>query len=152
MRLPPHTPSRNPSRRLFWDWRCSSAYAVAGDQPRTAARARLKRSHGEKMSYRKCPSVQMPPAMVRSACAVALAIALCVHAAYGQVGSLADGNLVAWGDHTYGQTDVPPGAFSAVSGSFHSLGLRPDGTLAGWGLNGQGQATVPPGTFKAIAA
>jgi hypothetical protein len=77
------------------------------------------------------------------------------------------GKLVAWGNHQYGQTNVPPGNdFVAIDASqgFHSLALRSDGSLAGWGWNyGEeasgtggifyGQATPPAGTnFVAISA
>src|SRR5688500_15398035 len=78
--------------------------------------------------------------------------------AWGQVGSLAEGTLVAWGVYPDSESPrpaepvVPAGTFIAIAaGADHSLGMRSDGTLAGWGYNDWGQATVPAGTFAAIS-
>ncbi len=54
--------------------------------------------------------------------------------------------LVAWGNNSHGQTDVPPGLGEVVmvsSGWRHNLALRSDGTVAGWGWNQDGQTTIP---------
>ena len=72
-------------------------------------------------------------------------------------GTLADSNgqIVAWGDNGYGQTNVPAGTdYTAIAaGGYHSLALKSDGSLAGWGNNDNGEATVPAGTdYAAIAA
>jgi MYXO-CTERM domain-containing protein len=78
-----------------------------------------------------------------------------VTGAWADVGSLADtnGQVAAWGDNTYGQLDVPAGAFTAVSGgSGHSVAIRTDGTLAGWGRDIAGETSVPAGTFTAVSA
>ncbi len=48
----------------------------------------------------------------------------------------ADGTVVAWGDDTYGQTDVPEGLSNVkaiAAGTNHTLALKEDGTIAGWG-------------------
>ena len=68
-----------------------------------------------------------------------------------------DGSIVAWGDNSYGQCDVPsPNSdFLAIAaGMNHSLGLRPDSTIAAWGYNGFGQCNVPSpnSEFTAVAA
>ena len=43
-----------------------------------------------------------------------------------------------------GQTDAPPGRFSAVStGGAHTCGLREDGSIECWGDNGSGQSDAP---------
>jgi alpha-tubulin suppressor-like RCC1 family protein len=71
------------------------------------------------------------------------------------VGTLADssGEAVGWGQNHLGQTDVPPGLFTAVGAAWnHSLAIRKDGTLAGWGSNQSGVSDVPAGTFSHISA
>ena len=64
--------------------------------------------------------------------------------------------VAAWGDNTYGQTNVPLDLTNAmaISCCFHSMALRADGTVAAWGLNNDGQADVPEGltNVTAIAA
>jgi parallel beta-helix repeat protein len=65
--------------------------------------------------------------------------------------------VVAWGDNSGGQTNVPAGlndAAAVAGGDFHTLALRHNGTLLAWGYNGDGQANVPTGSarFVGIAA
>jgi hypothetical protein len=75
---------------------------------------------------------------------------------------LAGGQIRAWGDNSYGQTNVPARARPALAVAApagargrHALALLADGTVAGWGDNSfGGQATPPTGLtgVKAIAA
>src|SRR6185437_4289166 len=65
--------------------------------------------------------------------------------------------IVAWGDDSGGQTDVPTNLDDAVmvsGGDFHSLALRHDGSLAAWGYDGNEQTDVPTNSepFVCIAA
>lgn len=65
--------------------------------------------------------------------------------------------VIAWGDDSGGQTDVPTNlddVVMAAGGDYHSLALRHDGSLAAWGYNGDGQTTLPTnaGPFVSIAA
>ncbi|MDB4792531.1 hypothetical protein OAG69_01185, partial [bacterium] len=56
------------------------------------------------------------------------------------------GTVVAWGDNTYKQCDVPSGLTDVVgiaAGSSHSLALKKDGTVVAWGNNGYKQCDVP---------
>jgi hypothetical protein len=65
------------------------------------------------------------------------------------------GKLVAWGEDTRGQCDVPPGSdfISIAAGLYHSLALRSDGSIAVWGDKSRGQCSAPAGQrFRAIAA
>jgi hypothetical protein len=66
-----------------------------------------------------------------------------------------DGTVVAWGNNTYGQTNVPPGLSNVIAvaaGAWHSLALRADHTVVGWGANYGGQQTNPPvGLSNAVA-
>jgi alpha-tubulin suppressor-like RCC1 family protein len=83
---------------------------------------------------------------------------------YHSLGLKNDGSVVAWGDNSDGQCDVPAPntGFVAVaaSGSVdtgirgHSLGLNNDGSIMAWGNNRGGQCDVPaPNTgFVAVAA
>src|SRR5438046_893328 len=77
-----------------------------------------------------------------------------VHAA---TGTLADssGQVVGWGDNSYGQLNAPSGNFiatKALLSVYSSLGLTSDGTLAGWGQNSNSVIGIPSGTFTALAA
>ena len=64
------------------------------------------------------------------------------------------GQVLAWGDDSLGQTDVPSGLTNAVgvAGSgLHDLAVRADGTVMAWGYGLFGQTNVPPGLTNAIA-
>jgi alpha-tubulin suppressor-like RCC1 family protein len=64
----------------------------------------------------------------------------------GRVARLAVTPVLAWGDNTLGQTQVPPSASNVVmiaAGENHSLALLADGRALGWGDNAFGQAQVP---------
>ena len=65
-----------------------------------------------------------------------------------------DGTVVAWGDNSAGQTNVPSnlsGVVAIAAGPYHSLALRNDGTVIAWGYNAQGQTNVP-GTLSDVVA
>ena len=65
-----------------------------------------------------------------------------------------DGTVVAWGDDSVGQTNVPAGLSNVVAvaaGGFHSLALKADGTLVTWGDNSAGQSSVPVGLTNVVA-
>ncbi|MBN1506386.1 MAG: hypothetical protein JW955_06050 [Sedimentisphaerales bacterium] len=57
------------------------------------------------------------------------------------------GNVVAWGQNSKGQCNVPPGSYVAIgAGADFSLAIRPDGSIAAWGSNVQRQISdAPPG-------
>jgi hypothetical protein len=55
--------------------------------------------------------------------------------------------VVAWGDNSWGQTNVPPGLSGARAvggGAGHSLALLANGAVVAWGENFDGQTNVPP--------
>ena len=57
----------------------------------------------------------------------------------------ADGAVVAWGDDTYGQTDVPAGLSNVVAvscGQWHSVALLRSGGIVAWGDNTYGQTNL----------
>lgn len=65
--------------------------------------------------------------------------------------------VIAWGDNSTGQADVPAGLTNVVAvagGLNHSLALKADGTVVAWGTNNYGQTSVPAGlaNVTAIAA
>jgi hypothetical protein len=58
-----------------------------------------------------------------------------------------NGTVVAWGDNSSGQTNVPlwlSNVVTVAGGEFHSLALRSDGTVVGWGENFYGECTGVP--------
>jgi hypothetical protein len=72
----------------------------------------------------------------------------------GPVLSHAAGSVLAWGDNSVLQTQVPPGLTNAAivaAGGLHSLALKADGTVVGWGYDFFGQATPPAGLSNVVA-
>lgn len=68
-----------------------------------------------------------------------------------------DGKVLAWGDNSHGQLDVPASlgpVRSIAAGSGHVVALQADGRVLAWGDNRNGQATVPEdlGSATAVAA
>ncbi|MHB8521204.1 MAG: RCC1 domain-containing protein, partial [Limisphaerales bacterium] len=62
--------------------------------------------------------------------------------------------VVAWGDNTYRQCDVPSDLRRVVAiaaGARHSFALRQDGTVIAWGSNGSGQCNVPANLSRVVA-
>jgi len=58
------------------------------------------------------------------------------------------GVVVAWGDNSEGQADVPAGlsgVTAVAAGVGQSLALKSDGTVVAWGRNDYGQTDVPAG-------
>ncbi|MFZ2276154.1 MAG: immunoglobulin domain-containing protein [Prosthecobacter sp.] len=57
------------------------------------------------------------------------------------------GVVIAWGDDTFGQSNVPQAAKSGViaiaAGQGHTLALKTNGSVLAWGWNTSGQTTVP---------
>jgi alpha-tubulin suppressor-like RCC1 family protein len=75
----------------------------------------------------------------------------------GLVAQLSVSPILAWGDNSAGQLDVPIGTADIVAiaaGGDHNLALRADGTVIAWGDNSSGQISVPlsVGNIVAIAA
>src|SRR5262245_15463693 len=65
-----------------------------------------------------------------------------------------DGIVTAWGDGSWGQTNVPPGLSNVVAiaaGQLHSVALKNDGTLAMWGDDGSNQLDAPSGLSNIVA-
>ena len=65
-----------------------------------------------------------------------------------------DGTVLAWGDNSYGQINVPAGLSNVTAiadGDNFCLTLKSDGTIVGWGDNGYGQASSPPGLSNVVA-
>lgn len=62
--------------------------------------------------------------------------------------------VVAWGDNSGAQTEVPAGLEDIVAvagGDYHSIALRRNGTLLGWGYNGDGQTAAPTNALRFVA-
>ncbi len=64
------------------------------------------------------------------------------------------GRVNAWGDNSYGQTNLPSGLTNVVmvaAGAYHGLALENNGTITGWGNNTFNQASVPGNLTNEIA-
>jgi len=65
-----------------------------------------------------------------------------------------NGLVVAWGDDSSGQTNLPAGLDKVVSvaaGGTFSIALQNDGSVIGWGDNSDGQTNIPASVTNAIA-
>ena len=76
---------------------------------------------------------------------------------YHNLALKSDGTVIAWGNNSSGQSNVPAGLSdvqAVAAGDHHSLALKSDGTVVAWGNNGYGQRSVPTGLsgVEAIAA
>ena len=80
---------------------------------------------------------------------------------YGSISStgrvsvfLPPSQVVAWGDNSGGQTEVPTNLDNAVAnagGDYHSVALRDDGTLVAWGFDDEGQIDVPTNSLPFVS-
>ncbi len=67
---------------------------------------------------------------------------------------LAPSSVVAWGNNSNNQTNVPPGLNNAVAisaGYVHSLALRSDRTIIGWGYTNDNRASIPTSLSNVVA-
>ena len=72
----------------------------------------------------------------------------------GLVAQVSVSPILAWGDNSAGQLDVPIGTADVVAlaaGGDHSLALRPDGSIVAWGDNSSGQNNVPQSVNNIVA-
>ena len=63
-------------------------------------------------------------------------------------------SVIAWGDNSFGQCNVPLGITnpaSVAAGGFFSLILQSNGTIVAWGDNSYGQTNVPAGITNAAS-
>ncbi len=64
------------------------------------------------------------------------------------------GQVLVWGDNSYGQINVPPGATNIIAlaaGDAHCLALAGDGTVVSWGAYSAGQTHGPVALTNAVA-
>jgi hypothetical protein len=64
-----------------------------------------------------------------------------------------DGRVIAWGDNSEGQTDVPASLTNVVSiaaGSMFSLALKADGTVVAWGQYGDNTPLLIPSNLSNV--
>jgi hypothetical protein len=67
---------------------------------------------------------------------------------------LPSASVMAWGDDSGGQTDVPTNLDDAVSvagGDYHTVAIRHDGTLVAWGFDDEGQVDVPTNSLRFVS-
>ena len=68
------------------------------------------------------------------------------------VTTFAGNHVVAWGDNTYGETNVPPGATNVqaiAAGYTYCLALESDSTVIGWGTGAE--TNIPAGLSNVVA-
>lgn len=86
-----------------------------------------------------------------------LAFSCLIWSVLALLGTSFAGRIVAWGDNSAGQTDVPPDLTNVVgiaAGNWHGLALTANGTVTAWGAqNGydHGQGRVPDGLTNVAA-
>jgi uncharacterized delta-60 repeat protein len=81
-------------------------------------------------------------------CLILLANLLCPVTNFG-----AAGTVIAWGDNTSGQTNVPPDLTNAVAvaaGASQSLAIRQDGTVCAWGGSSAALTNLPAGLTNVV--
>ncbi len=64
------------------------------------------------------------------------------------------GRIVAWGDNSYLQTNIPAGLDNVIAisaGQYHSLALKSNGTVVAWGQSGAGSGSEPAGLSNMVA-
>ncbi len=66
-----------------------------------------------------------------------------------------NGQVLAWGDNTFGQTTVPASFTNAVmaavaGGQYYSMALMSDGTVTNWGANILNALTMPAGLSNVV--
>ncbi|MBW4056365.1 MAG: hypothetical protein HIU83_13375 [Proteobacteria bacterium] len=75
---------------------------------------------------------------------------------YTSLALKSDGSVVAWGDNSYGQTNVPAAAQSGVvavaSGGWHELALKDNGSVIAWGAPWGDNSTVPAAAKSGVVA
>jgi len=72
----------------------------------------------------------------------------------GLVAQLSVSRILAWGDNSAGQLDVPIGTTDVVAlatGGDHNLALRGNATIVAWGDNSSGQNNIPQSASDIIA-
>lgn len=92
--------------------------------------------------------------LARVLAALSLTVVLAGSPASAQMTDTSVGQVVAWGDNSAGQLNVPQGLSNVVAvaaGGAHSLALRRDGTVVAWGNDDAGQATPPTGLRRVVA-
>jgi hypothetical protein len=73
---------------------------------------------------------------------------------YHSLALKSNGKVIAWGDDSYGETEVPTGLTNVVAiaaGGYNSLALKGDGTVIVWGINNTGETNVPVGLTNVTA-
>jgi len=69
-------------------------------------------------------------------------------------GGRAAGQVLVWGNNSYGQLTAPANATNVMAlaaGDYHCLALRADGTVVAWGRNNSGQINVPSDLTNAVS-
>src|SRR6267378_5876214 len=83
-----------------------------------------------------------------------MCLVFCFSSGSGLLSCAGGTQVVAWGDNSQGQTNVPPGLTNVIAisgGGLHNVVLKSDGTVVAWGYNCCGQTNVSTGLSNVIA-
>src|SRR6267378_4234113 len=83
-----------------------------------------------------------------------MCLVFCFSSGSGLLSCAGGTQVVAWGDNSQGQTNVPPGLSNVIAiaaGTAHSVALKSDGAVVAWGDGGSGQTDIPPGLSNVVA-
>ncbi|HRJ08826.1 MAG TPA: choice-of-anchor D domain-containing protein [Prosthecobacter sp.] len=128
-----------------WTWDKS-----AGSDWVTSSEA-ASQNGDQTFSYTVAPNTSTTPRSATITIENAVGYHSSTHTIQQEAAATGSGMVVAWGNNSSGQTNVPAGlndVTAIAAGNAHTVALKADGTLLSWGLNISGQ---PAGLNNVIA-
>jgi alpha-tubulin suppressor-like RCC1 family protein len=105
--------------------------------------------NGARRLTNECHSAFTDSGVVATACPLNIAAG-----GSSSLALLASGSVTAWGDNTYGETNVPANATNVIAlaaGAYHVLAVTMGGTVIGWGANFSDDLNIPASATNAVA-
>ncbi len=130
-----------PSAAVWFDWGTNSSYGSRSTVTNTAGNSIV--------TVRTAIGGLQPRVVYHYRVAVSNALGI----AWGADQVLTTGGRIkAWGDGSFGQTNVPSltNVIAVSCGANHALALKNDSSVVAWGLNSLGQTNVPPGLTSIV--
>ena len=113
--------------------------------------------HGTDVDGATNSELVLPNAQLSDAGRYSVSVSNALGGTLSQSANVEIGQVIAWGDNTYGQTALPHGLTNIVmveAGDYHNLALRSDGTVVAWGQNlsaAAGPTNVPVGLSNVVS-